>query len=77
MKTNLTLSIEEEVLQAARKRALEQGTSVNQMVREFLEEISGLRQERARALDALRRLREELDITVGRIDWTRDELHER
>jgi plasmid stability protein len=39
--TNVTLSIDEEVLKRARIRALEQGTSVNAVVREFLESYAG------------------------------------
>jgi plasmid stability protein len=35
--SNLTLNLDEEVLRRARIRALEQGTSVNALVREWLE----------------------------------------
>ena len=38
---NLTLSIDDEVVQKARKRAEQLGTSVNQLVREYLEELAG------------------------------------
>ena len=39
--TNLTLTIDEKLLTRARIRALEQGTSVNALVREFLESYAG------------------------------------
>lgn len=77
MKKNLTLSIDKEVLKEARKQALERGTSVNQMVREYLEEVSGIKTNRKKAIQNLERLRNELDIEVGEISWTRKELHER
>ncbi len=37
--TNLTLTIDETLLRKARIKALERGTSVNAMVREFIEKI--------------------------------------
>lgn len=38
---NITLSVDEEVLQVARRRAEAMGTSVNQLVRDYLEQLSG------------------------------------
>ena len=39
--TNLTLTVDEEVLRRARIRALELGTSVNALVRDYLGRIAG------------------------------------
>jgi plasmid stability protein len=39
--SNLTLVIDEEVLRRARIRALERGTSVNALVREYIESFAG------------------------------------
>jgi hypothetical protein len=74
---NLTIVVDDEVLRRARIRALERGTSVNALLREYLEAFSGRRSARARAVDGL------LDIAArsrsgrGSRTWTRDELHER
>jgi plasmid stability protein len=38
---NLTIAVDDEVLRRARIRALEQGTSVNAVLREFLESYAG------------------------------------
>jgi hypothetical protein len=38
---NLTLSIDEQLLEKARKRANEMGTSVNQMVRDHIKSVVG------------------------------------
>jgi hypothetical protein len=38
---NLTLSVDDEVVQEARRRAEVAGTSVNQLVREFLSDYAG------------------------------------
>jgi hypothetical protein len=38
---NLTLSLEQDLLDKARKRATELGTSVNQMVRDYFKTVTG------------------------------------
>lgn len=38
---NLTLSVDDEVVAKARKRAEQLGTSVNQLVRDYLEQLAG------------------------------------
>lgn len=38
---NVTLSIDDEVIQEARRRAEAMGKSVNQLVREYLEQLAG------------------------------------
>jgi hypothetical protein len=38
---NLTLSIDDQLLEKTRKRAAEMGTSVNQMVRDYFASITG------------------------------------
>lgn len=76
-KQNLTLVIDEDLLLAARKIALDRRTSVNQLVREYLttlvEEASRKRLARARLTKAF----ETGLVEVGDRTWTRDELHER
>jgi plasmid stability protein len=75
---NLTLSIDDELLERARIRALEQGTSVNALVREYLEGFAGQEKQR----DAIRGFLELAESShsgsgpEGRT-WTRDELYER
>ncbi len=74
---NLTLTVDEDLLRAARKVALDRDTSVNQLVREFLEQLVS---EKDRRKEALRRIEEfwrTHSIEVGPITWTRDELHDR
>jgi len=73
---NLTLTIDEDLLRAARKVALDRNTSVNQMVREYLEATV---RESGRQRAAVAKLHELLRTTHGRvgpITWTRDQLHE-
>ncbi len=74
---NLTLTVDADVLRRARIRALERDTSVNAVVRDFLEGFAGAERER----DALRTVGELLDGAGagsgprGRT-WTREELYD-
>jgi plasmid stability protein len=73
--TNLTVAIDEEVLRRARIRALERGTSVNALVREFVESLAG--NERDAALDRLLALARSSTAGSGPggRTWRRDELY--
>lgn len=74
---NITLKIDEELLQKARRLAVRKKTSINAIVRKRIEEfVSGdLRREAAvKGLEAFYR---QSKARVGAKTWTRDELHER
>lgn len=76
MGVNLTLSVDDEVVEAARRHAEAMGTSVNQMVREFLSQIAG-KSDAERAADEFLRLSA---LSRGdRRGWkfNREEIHER
>jgi hypothetical protein len=73
---NITLTIDDEVLVAARRYAAQQNTSVNALVREYLTLIA---QREDRAAAARQRIRELSDCSQARLGdktWTRDELHD-
>jgi plasmid stability protein len=76
--SNLTLTIDDELLKRARIRALEQDTSVNALVREYLEQLAARRPDRE-AMDAFLAMTESIHAGSGRggRSWTRDELYER
>lgn len=76
---NLTLTIDAELLRRARVEALNRGTSVNALVRDYLTALVDDPERRRRE----RGLRQVLDLaekstwsSEGR-RWTRDELHDR
>ncbi len=77
MRQNVTLTLDGDLLRQARKVALDRNTSVNQLVREFLEHLvqeQGLqRAAQADIEDMFRTIR----VEVGRRNWTRRDLHER
>jgi len=74
---NLTLSVDEDVLAAVRRYAVNRNSSVNGLVREFLSEIAG-RENRAREARArIRQLSKRSTARIGEKSWNRDDLHER
>ncbi len=75
---NLTLTIDGELLKQARIRALEQDTSVNALVREYLEKLATRTPDRE-GMDAFLGMTESIHAGSGPDGrrWTRDELYER
>jgi hypothetical protein len=75
---NLTLSIDDELLKRARIRALEQDTSVNSLVRGYLEGLAADRSPQS-GIAAFLTLAETIHAGSGPggRSWTRDELYER
>jgi len=72
---NLTIAVDDDLLRRARIRALETGTSVNALLREYLESFAGseaMTKRRAIVANA-----QDVTFTVGDRGWTRDELHDR
>jgi hypothetical protein len=74
---NLTLSIDEDVLLEARKYALENQTTVNQLVRDYLEQIAGRADRRRAAREKLFKLMQERRVDLGGRRWNRDDVYER
>ena len=74
---NLTITVEDDVLKRARIRALEENTSVNAILREYLESYAGVSARRRDALEQLLRLSDLGEAGRGDTTWTRDELHDR
>ena len=77
MKKNLTLTIDADVLTAARKAALDRDSSVNQMVRDYLAQLVRDTGERRSAREDLKKFFRTSRYQLGKRTWTRDELHER
>ena len=74
---NITITVDDEVLRRARIRALEQGTSVNALLREYLESFAGADEERdaRNGLVGLARASSASSEGRGR-SWSREELYE-
>lgn len=76
-KQNVTLVVEEEVLLAARKVALDQRTSVNQLVREYLAAVVEGPSRRRIARARLKAAFEKGLVEIGDRSWSRDDLYDR
>jgi hypothetical protein len=76
-KQNLTLVVDEDLLLAARKAALDQRTSVNQLVREYLAALADEPSRRRIARTRLKAAFESGLVEIGNRNWSRDDLYER
>ena len=74
---NLTLTIDEDVLRRARIRAIERNTSVNAVVREFLESYAG-KDDLERAKEEILRIARESNASSGPEGrtWKREDIYE-
>jgi len=75
---NLTVVIDDDVLRRARKRAIDEGTSVNAIVREQLE-VYAAEDEAAAAMREFLEWARTVDAGSGPAGrtWTRDDLYDR
>ena len=74
---NLTITVDDESLKKARIRALQEGTSVNALLREYLDSYSGVYRAQREAANRIAGLSRSSQSRRGGLKWTRDELHER
>ncbi len=75
---NLTITVDDLTLKRARMRALEEDTSVNALLREYLEEYAGRRRERREAGRKLLELAESSGMSSeGKGLPKREELYDR
>ncbi len=74
---NLTVAIDDALLHRARQRALDNGTSVNALVRSYLETYASEDEmdQRREIVRIARKIRQPLNYSTR--DWTRDDLHNR
>ena len=74
--SKLTLTIDEEVLKRAQMRALSKGTSVNAVLRDFLEAYAGLHNDQTTAVRELIAASKTAESRRGKRQWSRDDLHQ-
>ncbi len=74
---NLTLAIEEDVLLEARRLALERGTTVNKLVRDYLADLVRTRDRRAAARERLLAAMERGVVKAEPRNWKREDLYDR
>ena len=74
---NLTITVDEDSLKKARMRALNEGTSVNAILRDYLESYAGSKRERRDAVNKILSISRASKARRGGARWSREELHER
>jgi hypothetical protein len=75
--TNVTLSIDEENLRQARVLALQEGTSLNAVIREFVKDYIAGHKHYQQVIERILQQAEQSRYNSGGRKWTREELHER
>jgi plasmid stability protein len=82
--TNLTISLEPEIVKAARLRAIEEGTSVSAQVREYLKRyaqreitLEPLADTKETASEFLTRIAQADGVQRTMLPWSRDALYDR
>jgi plasmid stability protein len=75
--SNLTITVDEEILKKARIRAVTEGTSVNELLRKYLEAYAGVSAEQRAALQDLIELSHQVKSSRSGKRWSRDELYDR
>jgi len=76
-RTNLTITVDADVLRRARMRALSESTSVNAVLRGCLEEYADEGDSAARAVAGVKSLLAAGTLRWGSRTWSREELYER
>ena len=74
---NVTLALDETVVREARRIAAERSTSLNAMIRDYLEELTRRESRSALARRRIAEMCRESRAEAGPRRWTRDDLHER
>lgn len=74
---NLTLRIEEPTLRKARKIAAERSTSVNALIREYLDELIQREDRQTQARAELLELCQASKAKIGNKNWSREDLYVR
>ena len=75
--TNLTLSLDEELVKRARMRAIGEGTSLSAKVRDFLAGYASATDQKQLAGQALLAAAAQSTANTAAATWTREGLHDR
>lgn len=76
--TNITMTLEDDLVKKVRRLAVERNTSMTALVRETLRQLAA--REDFRTEERIAELEDAFNsasVKVGKRTWTRDELHER
>ena len=76
--SNITMTLDDDVLKKVKKIAVEKNTTLTGLVRDYLMRLAQRQDERMEdVISGLKTIMNSGNNRIGRITWTRDELHER
>ncbi len=76
--SNITLSVDDEIISKVRKMAIDKNTTLTAMVRNYLTTVASQDgQQKRMAADTLRRSFQMLKRDMGRRTWTREAIYDR
>ncbi len=76
--SNITLSVDDEIIRSVRKIAIDKNTTLTAMVRDFLTTLANQDDQRKKiAAETLRRSFQALNRDMGPRTWTREEIYDR
>jgi len=76
--SNITLSVDDEIIKKVRKIAIDKNTTLTAMVRNFLISVANRdAQQKNEVIKKLRKSFKTLSRDMGQRKWTRETLHER
>jgi len=77
---NITFSIDEDLVKAARKTAIERGTTLAGLVRAYLQELAAEHAKsgrKRRELEVLKESFKQFQFSLGTRTWKREDLYDR
>ena len=74
---NVTIALDESLLREARRIAADRSTTLNAMIREFLQQLAEQESKGMQARHRIVELCRKTQAEVGPRTWSRDDLHER
>ena len=76
--SNITMTIDDTVIKKVKKIAIEKNTTLTGLVRDYLTGVAKREDLRAEEIiSQLSKIMNSANMEIGKITWTRDELHER
>lgn len=76
--SNITMTLDDEIIKKVKRIAIEKNTTLTGLVRDYLTRIAKREDQRTEdVITQLGKIMNAADAEVGKITWTRDELHER
>ncbi|RKX88240.1 MAG: hypothetical protein DRP58_00995 [Spirochaetes bacterium] len=76
--SNITMTIDDTVIKKVKKIAIEKNTTLTGLVRDYLTGVAKREDLRTEEIiSQLSKIMNSANMEIGKITWTRDELHER